>query len=286
MFQDPDTTIARAGMLKFRSPDDNAKQHQIKLTKDKKVATKQKFKKDLLIEPIKTDRDSEWLKKSQRNGCLPGPGLFMISGTTGSGKTVMLVNLLKKKSMLKGYWKPKNIYVFCLSPCPMLEDELGIPSKNIIHEDNPELLGNIINAQKKRMDELGFDKCERKLIICDDCAQSKTFLKSPILTTLAFAATHFRVSVWLTTQSYTQIPRRIRVNCHYLALFHGARKSELDRFLDEYESPFLTKKQMLDMVKHAIKDQYSFLFVNNTVPDKTEQFRRCFSKLLKLKKED
>ena len=244
-----------------------------------------KFKKrGITIDPVKTDRDSEWLMPIQKQYILPGPGLFIISGTTGSGKTVMLCNLLGKKSMLKDYWKKKNIYIFCLSPCPMLEDCIKCPKQNIINEDKPELLEEIIVKQKKAIEANGFKKTERKLIIIDDCAQSATFLKSKALTTLAFAATHYRVSVWITSQSYTQIPRRVRINCHYLALFHGARKSEIDRFMDEYESPYLTKKEMQQLVKGATDEQFSFLFVNNNVPDKSVQFRQNFNNILRLKK--
>ena len=251
---------------------------------DIKKEIKFKKKKGISIEPIKTDRDTEWLMPIQKEHILPGPGLFIISGTTGSGKTVMICNLLGKKSMLKGYWKPKNTYIFCLSPCPMLEDCLKVPKKNIINEDEPELLEDIIVKQKKAIEANGFKNTERKLIIIDDCAQSKTFLKSKALTTLAFAATHYRVSVWITSQSYTQIPRRVRINCHYMAIFHGARKSEIERFMDEYESPFLSKKEMNQLIKGATSEQYSFLFANNNVPDKAIQFRKNFDKILKLKK--
>lgn len=251
---------------------------------DIKKEIKFKKKKGISIEPIKTDRDTEWLMPIQKKHILPGPGLFIISGTTGSGKTVMICNLLGKKSMLKGYWKPKNTYIFCLSPCPMLEDCLKVPKNNIINEDKPELLEEIIVKQKKAIEANGFKNTERKLIIIDDCAQSRTFLKSRALTTLAFAATHYRVSVWITSQSYTQIPRRVRINCHYMAIFHGARKSEIERFMEEYESPYLSKKEMNQLIKGATSEQFSFLFANNNVPDKAEQFRRNFDKILKLKK--
>lgn len=257
----------------------------IEVHKPQDLKKSPKFKKrGISIDPIKTDRDEEWLMPVQRENILPGPGLFIISGTTGSGKTVMLCNLLGKKSMLKGYWKPKNIYIFCLSPCPMLEDCIKPPRENIINEDKPELLEEIIVKQKKAIEANGFKNTERKLIIVDDCAQSRTFLKSKALTTLAFASTHYRVSVWITSQSYTQIPRRVRINCHYMALFHGARKSEIDRFMEEYESPYLTKKEMLQLIKGATGEQFSFLFVNNNVPDKAIQFRKNFDKLLRLKK--
>jgi len=257
----------------------------IELHKPDDLKKSPKFKKrGITIDPVKTDRDEEWIMPIQREHILPGPGLFIISGTTGSGKTVMLCNLLGKKSMLKNYWKKKNIFIFCLSPCPMLEDCIKPPKQNIIHEDKPELLEEIIVKQKKAIEANGFKKTERKLIIIDDCAQSATFLKSKALTTLAFAATHYRVSVWITSQSYTQIPRRVRINCHYLALFHGARKSEIERFMEEYESPYLTKKEMAQLIKSATSDQFSFLFVNNNVPDKAIQFRKTFDKILRLKK--
>lgn len=248
-----------------------------------KTKKKVKFGKGIGIEPVKSDRDSVFELEKQKQGILPGMGLFIISGTTGSGKSVMICNLFGKKDMLKGYYQ--RIFIFCLSPCPILKECLEVKDEDVINDDAPEQLEQIVDKQKEIIESKGFTDAPRILILCDDCAQSRKFLKHKVLQTLAFAATHYKISVILTTQSYVQIPRNIRINAHYLAIFHGCRKSELERFSDEYESAYLTKKEFQHMVRFATKEKYSFLFVNNRVSDKSEQFRKGFTDILKLNKD-
>jgi len=251
-----------------------------KTAEDKKKEPK--FKKDLNIQPVSSERDDVFHLEKQKAGILPGMGMMIISGTTGSGKSVLICNLLGKKSMLKGYFE--KIFIWSLSPCPVLEETLKIKKSHIFHEDNPNVLLEILEKQKEIIENMGFKQAPRILLICDDCAQSKTFLKHPVLTELAFAGTHSKVAVWLTTQSYVQIPRHVRINAHYLILMHGLRKSEIDRFSDEFESPYLTKREFETMVRYATKDPYSFLFVNNKHKDKADQFRIGFDKIINLNK--
>lgn len=54
--------------------------------------------------------------------------------------------------------------------------------------------------------------------------------------------------------------------------------------MEEYESPYLSKKDMAQLIKSATADQFSFIFVNNNVPDKSIQFRKNFDKILRLSK--
>lgn len=251
-----------------------------KTAEDKKRAPK--FKKDLNIQPVSSERDDVFHLEKQKMGVLPGMGMMVISGTTGSGKSVLICNLLGKKSMLKGYFE--KIFIWSLSPCPVLEETLKIKKSHVFHEDDPTVLLGILEKQKEIIENMGFKQAPRILLICDDCAQSKTFLKHPVLTELAFAGTHSKVAVWLTTQSYVQIPRHVRINAHYLILMHGLRKSEIDRFSDEFESPYLTKREFETMVRYATKEPYSFLFVNNKHKDKANQFRIGFDKIINLDK--
>lgn len=233
-----------------------------------------KLKEDMKVQPIKTLRDEVEKTEGQKNYTMIPPGMTLFCGSSGSGKTVAICNILSKKSMLKNYYD--KIIIFCLSPCPMLQDCLQLDDKDLISDDDPEKLRVILEQQKKLVKNEPFNTIPHILIILDDMAQSRTFLRSKILQELAFAATHSKISLWITTQSYMQIPRNIRINAHAILLFSGCKLSELERFEDEYGSQYLSKKDFKKLINYAIKEDYEFLFCNNTNPNRAEKYSKGF----------
>ena len=232
------------------------------------------LKEDLKIQPIKTLRDSVKKTAGQEVYNMLPPGLTIICGSTGSGKTVTICNILSKKNMLKGYFD--KIIVFCLSPCPMLQDCLQLDKKDIIESDNPENVRGILERQKKMVVEKPFEEVPHILLILDDIIQSRKFLRSNVIAELAFAATHSKISIFLATQSYMAVPREIRVNAHAILLFSGCKLSEIDRIEKEYGSQYLSKKDFRKLVQYAIADEYQFLFINNCNPDRSQKYSKGF----------
>ena len=233
-----------------------------------------KLKEDMKVQPIKTLRDEIEKTEGQKNYDMVPPGLTLFCGSTGSGKTVCICNILSKKTMLKGYFD--RIIVISLSPCPMIEDALQLEKKDIIQDDNPENVKKIVNKQKRLVEEKPFNEVPHILLILDDIIQSRKFLRSNVIAELAFAATHSKISIFLATQSYMAVPREIRVNAHAVILFSGVKLSEIDRFESEYGSQYLNKKDFRKLVQHAIKDNYDFLVCNNTNPNRAEKYSKGF----------
>lgn len=254
-----------------------------KVINDKKQKEMLKgLKDDLKIQPIKTLRDSVKKTKMQEAYNMLPPGLTIICGSTGSGKTVSICNILSKKSMLKGYFD--KIIVFCLSPCPMLEDCLQLDKKDIIQDDNPDNVKKILDKQKRLVEEKPFEEVPHVLLILDDIIQSRKFLRSNVIAELAFAATHSKISIFLATQSYMAVPREIRVNAHAILLFSGVKLSEIDRLEKEYGSQYLSKKDFRKLVQYAIADDYQFLFINNCNPDRSKKYSKGFHEQIVINK--
>ncbi len=208
-------------------------------------------------------------------GMIP-PGLTTIIGTTGSGKTNIICNILNNSSMLANYYD--KIYLFCLSPADTLKANCDLD--DIFMDDDPSKIVEILEQQDKDIKEKGYEKADHVLLILDDIVQSNTFLKHEILNKIAFSGTWSKVSCYITSQSYVQIPRRIRLNAHSVLLFHGLTETELDRFCDEHASPYLNKKDFREMIKFSLSEPYSFLFYNRTNPNKKEAYRKGFSSIL------
>ena len=236
---------------------------------------------------LKSNRDSVKKTAGQKAYELPPPGTCIFVGSTGSGKTSIAGKLLMKPEiaepgqpknldMLYGYFD--KIYVFCLSPCTSLIDNVEhIVEENVFLEDDPTKLEELYAKQKSCIKKLGFKRTPHVLIILDDIVQSKTFLKSKVLTDIFFGGTHSKFSLWILSQNYMSVPRRLRMNCHSMLLFHGVCGTEIERFSDEWQSPYLKKNDFTDLVNYAIEEPYSFLFVNGTNPNKKKQFRLGFN---------
>lgn len=233
------------------------------------------------IKPLKSARDGIFKTPAQKKYIMPSPGTLNIVGTTGSGKTNLVANLLTNKNMLKDYFD--EIYVFCLSPCSTLTDHIKqIKEDNVFTDDDPSKLSEIYNKQIKVVEDIGFKRAKHILVILDDIVQSHKFMNSKILTQIYFGSTHAKFSLWLLSQNYMSIPRKLRLNTHGLILMHGVNNTELSRFSEEYESPYIPKDDFRKIVEYALKKPYSFMFVNNVHPNKKLKFRCGFDQVLEI----
>lgn len=231
------------------------------------------------IKPLKSARDGIYKTPAQRAYILPPPGTTIFCGRTGSGKTTIVCRLLKDENKLKEYFD--DIYIFCLSPCyDVIEHVPQITEDHMYTDDDPEQLAKIYEKNKAIVKQHGFDKAKHILFILDDIVQSNKFMNSKVLRDIFFGGTHAKCSLWLLTQHYKSIPKRLRMNSHAMICCHGLNKQEIESLCEEYVPPSLTKNEFKDVVDYALKDPYSFLFINSTNPNKKEMYRKNFDEIL------
>ena len=93
------------------------------------------------------------------------PFSFILSGRSGSGKTMVLINMLTNKNMYGGYFH--GIIVF--SPTAGSFDDtyrsLKIPKENYIHEITSEKLNQIIEARKAKIAQLHCNTLRQQILI-------------------------------------------------------------------------------------------------------------------------
>ena len=230
------------------------------------------------IRPLKSARADIELTIPQQKFILPPFGTTYFCGRTGSGKTTIICRLLKDKDKLFEYYD--KIYVFCMSPCMDLIEHIPQIEEEHMYGEEPEKLSELYEANKKMVKSLGFKNAPHTLFILDDIVQSNIMMNSKVLRDLFFGGTHAKCSVWLVSQHYKSCPLRLRQNFHSIILCHGLTHQEKEKYVEEWQSQYLNKKDFMAVVDYALEEPYSFLFMNATNPNKKEMYRKRFDEIL------
>ena len=116
----------------------------------------------------------------------------------------------------------------------------------------------------------------------DDHADDLNFVRhSKLLHALATRGRHQAISFILSTQKYRSLANIIRLNASSLYIFKLKNQTELDAFIEE-SSALVDKKTLLEMYKLAVKEPYSFLYININSKDINQMFYIRFEKAFQL----
>lgn len=184
---------------------------------------------------------------------------WIISGSAGSGKTTMLLNLLKtphKKGGLGKYYHK----IFIISPTHSLDNKL----EPLIKELGPTQCFNELNDEncENIMDQIKNDEKfskEHFLVILDDCLGMlpPTVGKSKAHS-LLISRRHLHCTIICSVQSYIRIPNLWRRNANLISFFHSQNRGEVDSLVDDINcDDELIRKLLSD----ATNKKHSFLTI-------------------------
>lgn len=236
------------------------------------------------IEPLETSKSRIPQRACSKNGTLPKfPFSMIISGRSGSGKTVCLLNILTKKQMYGNYFH----YILVFSPTAGSEDDtydaLKIPKENFIKNFDPMILERLIESRKSLIKKKGIEwvsRHSRVLIILDDIISNRQFLHSSEALTLFSLLRHYLCSVIILIQSYTKVPRALRIQANSTILF-PAQRNEVEIMKDELCPVCLTKKEFQRVIEHCTQGQHDFMYINNHAKQ-GERIRKNLDSVIKL----
>ena len=234
------------------------------------------------IKPIKTKQYDVPESKYKQAGKLPFRSVIL--GSSGSGKTILLQNMII--DIYKGLFE--RIYIF--SPSIEVDYQTWKPVKDYIEKDlklketddekfyyseyDPEALSKIIDTQRKIIE---YQKKKKKkkwqiLIVIDDFADSPEFSRnSKLLHGLYTRGRHSQISTVVATQKFNALHPIIRVNASELFVFRLRNNQDLQTFIDEV-SALVDKQTLLEMYKMATKEAFSFLYIKLTAKDINDMF--------------
>ena len=236
------------------------------------------------IEAIDTEKSKIPQRKCAKDGVMPKfPFSMLLSGSSGSGKTCLMANILTNKDLYGKFFH--CILVF--SPTANLTDDtykcLKLPKENFIEDMKPGMLDKIIQARKERIEEKGIEwvaKNERMLIIMDDIIANRDFLNSPQALKMFALLRHYQVAIIVLMQSYNKLPRALRINANAVAVF-PASQSEVEVLLDEITPAGLKKKEFQRVIQYCTDGRYDFLYINNHA-DPGKRVRKNLDEIINL----
>lgn len=219
--------------------------------------------------------------EASKSGILPTlPASFLVVGKSGSGKSTVLHNLLTNEKLLKDYFD----YIFVFSPVKTddILQQLHLPKENYINDFEEEFVDGIIDKLEKKIEDGGglgkVGNKTRTLFIFDDILSKAKFLRGNVMRKLASANRHYNISMIINSQYYKAIPPIVRTNVSGIIFFPSCL-AEVEKFADEQADPNMSKKEFMDIVRHATNEPYQFMFVNSKAKA-GERLRKGFDTLL------
>jgi hypothetical protein len=224
------------------------------------------------------------------------PGIIsLFIGKKGSGKTTVLVNLLRSKKS-PYYNEYDRIYMFSptgrkdkkleflvdeISEYGNFYDELTneamgevldkitafneqyiedqMPSDESENEHDP-IFGIVPKKKKKKAKKPKVIRDPRNLVILDDCIHSiPNSQKANYLNQLATQSRHFKTDVWITTQKYNKLPLLIRTQADTLTLFRTDNDKEFKAIADDWAINDDLLRKVFDF---ATNEPNSFLHIS------------------------
>ena len=254
------------------------------MAKKKKNENKKSF---LQIGVAKTSKSKIKLNGTMKSNVIPPhPFRGIISGSSGSGKTNLLLDLLTCSSKYHGYYD----LCFVISPTAgktddaykLLMDKMKKSKTKlfIINRPTAEQVEHIMTLNKEIIEEQGLVKAPKILIIYDDIISDKKFMNTKAFLHSFVASRHYNASVVICTQKFNAVPRTCRIQASAVFYFRGTQGEDA-RLVEEFCPPKYNKKEFTNLLDYATRKPYSFLFINTHVGFR-ERFRECLHTILTL----
>ena len=233
------------------------------------------------LRPVKETMDLFLNKITMQN--IPNRNGFisLYCGAPGSGKSSLLLSMLRDKSAYKKAFK--HIFYFCPEASFMsVQDHPLTHSKEstVFHELSADVLDathEYLVALRKFNEELELPD-EHSLLIIDDFADSlKNVEIEKALKRILVKSRHLLCATMITLQGYIMAPRSIRKLATNIILFKPQNNAEWKALVDEHLGT-LDRKDGETLYKYVFDEPYNHLDIDTKKATK-EMFSKNFNKL-------
>jgi len=224
------------------------------------------------IKPIDTAKNKIKQRTLMENNIIPRhPSSVIFNGSSGSGKSILLLNMLTRPEFFSDYFDIIHLF----SPTGGSDDlfrVLNLPPEQIHIDMDETQLSDILEEQRTKIETDGVDNAKKMLVIYEDVQGNARFMRSGAFLRSFIANRHYGISTWLCGQSWTRTPKACRLQANNIFYFAGAG-SEDELMAQEYCPPGMRKKDFIALLRQGTREKYNFVHINKRVPH-AERYRR------------
>lgn len=207
---------------------------------------------------------------------------MLISGASGSGKTNLLVNLLKSNKDTKdGKYKLsyRNMFNKVIFVSPSAATIKKSPLAKIADNQKFEELNYEVFDLLEEIGEDAVEEDKHNLLILDDVSsQLRSKENEKILNQTIKNRRHKNLSVWIITHKVTDAAPSLRSNANMIVLFRPKTNKEKTAIQEEYM--LLPKKEAEEIFDAAFKTRFDFLLIDASLREGPDfKFYRNFNEL-------
>jgi len=260
---------------------------------EKKRLKKQQNSDEPLKHPFQLRRmeikDPEYMSEVPihlQNDYIPGfPTTIVAVGEPGSGKTNLLVNLLTRDDMWKGFYDR----IYFLGPTiksDKLYKHLQIPDDQVVTNQH-EFIPKLTEWTNRQIDEVEHDpeKAPKCLFIFEDITSYyHTAQASPDFAKCFNAIRHHKATAYANIHKLKALQRTARMACRHIMVW-PVNKSEINQLYDDYGPKTLSKYDFYELCQDAWKpDEWNkkpFLYINKYA-EESKRFRKNFTHIINI----
>jgi len=208
---------------------------------------------------------------------------YIISGASGSGKSNLIVNLLKSNKTTKDKKHKKsyrNAFDNIILVSPSAHTIKDSPLENISNDQKFDSISEEVFELVDSMTDDAIQENKHTLLILDDISsQLRMKENEKILNQLIKNRRHLNLSIWIVTHKSTDASPALRSNANLIFLFRPKTTREIDTIQSEYM--MMSKQRADEIMNAAYKDRYDFLLLDTSLRTGSDfRYFRNYNELL------
>ena len=208
---------------------------------------------------------------------------YIISGASGSGKSNLIINLLKSTKTTKDKKHKKsyrNMFDNVILVSPSAHTVKDSPLENISDDQKFNSISEDMFDLVDSVTDNAVEEGNHTLLILDDVSsQLRLKENEKQLTQLVKNRRHLNLSIWVVGHKVTDLSPALRSNANLIYLFKPKTTREIDTIQSEYM--MMPKKEADELMRASYKNRYDFMLIDTSLRSGSDfVFYRNYNQLI------